>query len=146
MKRNGYYSITQKEAAIIREIALEESRRNGNGQKRVVIEAGVRFNTKISSHTIKPDINVILVSKNTDAVDDYSNYSEDTDLYDRMDWQTFRKRGFKLSEKHCRAIIDFYLYEVKEDRSMCGNIQVHFDKKGMYEIHADSPKKLWERK
>lgn len=129
-----HHTPTAAECRVIREHALKESRRNGNGARTVHIEPGIRYNT---DHDRGRSMNIALISDDPDW--------NDTDLDTTASWSDFRK-GFDLSTDG-RAIIDFYLYEPRfgDHGDLCCNLQAYFDAEGLHHIAADIEGTRWER-
>lgn len=111
-----------EEIRIIRETAKDGCRREG--QRLVRVEAGIRCALTLE---VDPSINIFLV--------DHTQDWEDSDLFDFMDWATFKK-GIPAAEGN-RAMVDFYCYD-KE--GLCTNIQARFEGGRLVwtGIHGDS--------
>lgn len=88
---------TQAQCDLIKQAAVLESSPKGTlGQ--IKLDPGVRHNT------VNPDTPLSFNIAQVSSLPDWS----DTDLFDRVDWQTFRK-GVELSQEGT-AIIDFYIH------------------------------------
>lgn len=109
---------TQAQCDLIKQAAVLESSPKGTlGQ--IKLEPGVRHNT------VHPDTPLSFNIAQVSSLPDWS----DTDLYDRADWQQFRK-GVELSQEGT-AIIDFYIHArtdaiAEKLEYLLGNIVVFF--------------------
>jgi hypothetical protein len=104
---------THDECHLIKAAAAEESSLRGS---QVELQPGRRYNTQDSS--APESINIARVTRETNGGWD------DTDLADHDDWTDF-KSGVILTEDG-RATVDFYIYSLKGDSGLHGNVVVHY--------------------
>lgn len=99
---------TREELAIIRQTCEKACQKEGQKLKR--IEVGKRCSL---SKDVAASVNILLVDETKDW--------EDSDLFDFVDWNNFKK-GFDATENGS-AVVDFYCYD-KE--GLCTNAQAVF--------------------
>jgi hypothetical protein len=122
---------TAEECRIIRACARQEA-----GAATIRVEAGERVLLDATGDAAR-NINVRLL------VDD--DHMEGTDLFDHVDWATFRKFGFEMAEGG-RALVDFYVYTTGHWGELQGNVTAYWESGRLEHVKATGGHDLWRRK
>jgi hypothetical protein len=121
---------TVEECRVIRAAARREA-----GSANIRVEAGKRVALVEGDLQERTNLNVRLL------VND--DHLEGTDLFDHVDWASFRKDGFEFAEGG-RALIDFYVSTTGYWGELQGNVNAYWEGGRLVRVEGTSGNTLWK--